>query len=84
MCSILGAAPVRDGESITMHEYVFYDDNSTGMFDESADPAIEGVRGIYTRDYECNGIIDGDDEIYDYDYTVADGSYFLPTRPTRC
>ncbi|MDP8223370.1 MAG: hypothetical protein P9L99_08430 [Candidatus Lernaella stagnicola] len=85
---MIGSSAAFAAEEITMAGYVFHDKNWNGEFD-AEESGIGGVRVMFTRDYDCNGIIDGNDEIYDYDYTLEgtdgnDGFFFLPTHAGRC
>jgi hypothetical protein len=68
------AAVSYAGVPVVVGDYVWYDANSNGLQDDGPDAGINGVQVIFFRDYECNGLIDNYDEIYDYDFTADDAS----------
>jgi hypothetical protein len=70
-------------ETPTMSGFVFLDGNGNGLFDESISNGIAGVQVIFMRDYDCNGVVDGSDEMFDYDFTDAAG-YFLVVNAWYC
>ncbi len=66
------AAPAFAGIPINVGGYVWFDENCDGTFNDGAASGLNGVRVMYYRDYECDGVINNDDEIYDYDFTSND------------
>jgi hypothetical protein len=72
LISFIFAGTALAGVPMIVGDYVWFDENGNGLQDDGAENGINGVRVIFYRDYECNGVIDGNDEIYDYDYTAND------------
>lgn len=77
------------GGSIVLGDYVWLDSNSNGLQDEDPYAGINGVQVVFFRDYDCNGVIDGADEIFDYDFTGDDASglpgyYMVPAVGGFC
>jgi hypothetical protein len=86
---VFGAGSAWAGVPMWMGDYVWYDANGNGVQDDGADSGINGVRVMFYRDYDCNGAIDGYDEIYDYDFTDYDaagdpGYYRVPAHSGWC
>jgi len=82
-------SPALAGPPIIIGDYVWFDANGNGLQDDGDDAGINDVRVILYRDYDCNGLIDGSDEIFDYDYTTFDefglpGYYEVPAIGGRC
>ncbi|MDP8225070.1 MAG: hypothetical protein P9L99_17045 [Candidatus Lernaella stagnicola] len=89
LVTVFGVGSALAGPAVWVGDYVWYDTNGNGLQDEPAENGINDVRVIAYRDYNCNGVIDGDDEIYDYDYTTEDefgnpGYYYIPAFGGRC
>ena len=77
------------GVPMNIGDYVWFDENGNGLQDEGPDAGINDVRVIFYRDYECNGVFDNYDEIYDYDYTMDGpdglaGWYMIPSISSFC
>lgn len=53
---------------------VWQDENDNGRIDGDEE-GIEGVQILFYRDYECNGIVDPGDELFDYAFSDIDGNY---------
>jgi hypothetical protein len=71
------AASAWAGETPIIAGHVWLDENADGVFEEGPEAGLEGVQVIFYRDYDCNGLIDGSDEIFDYDFSEVDGYYFV-------
>jgi len=89
LISFIFAGTALAGVPMIVGDYVWFDENGNGLQDDGAENGINGVRVIFYRDYECNGVIDGNDEIYDYDYTANDeygnpGYYYIPAVSSFC
>ena len=77
------------GDPIVIGDYVWFDANCDGIQNDGTDAGINDVLVWFYRDYDCNGILDGDDAVYDYDFTRNDdygvaGYYEIPSTGTRC
>ncbi len=64
-------------------DYVWFDANGNGLQDEDASAGINGVMVTAYRDFDCNGVVDVDDVVFDYDFTDygpdgEPGYYFIP------
>ena len=64
-------------------DYVWFDANGNGLQDEDASAGINGVMVVAYRDFDCNGVVDTDDVVFDYDFTDygPDGNpgyYYIP------
>jgi hypothetical protein len=78
VAAMLGLAATAWGyDTPTISGHVWLDANGNGVFDEGPSAALESVRVIFYRDYDCNGVIDGADEMFDYDYTDTAGFYLV-------
>ena len=62
------------GVPVVIGDYVWFDANGNGQQDDGANAGINDVQVLFFRDYDCNGIIDGYDELYDYDFTSNDAA----------
>lgn len=86
-CAI--ASTAFAGVPMNVGDYVWFDENCDGEANEGADAGLNGVRVMFFRDYECDGVINNDDEIYDYDFTSDDangnpGYYSIPSLSSFC
>ncbi len=59
---------------VMVGDRVWYDADCDGVQNDGADSGLNGIRVDFWRDYDCNGLIDGYDEYYDYDFTHNDAS----------
>ncbi|MCZ7582807.1 MAG: MSCRAMM family adhesin SdrC [Deltaproteobacteria bacterium] len=85
----VGVVPAFAGVPVWVGDYVWYDANNNGLQDDGDDSGLNGIRVDYYRDYDCNGVIDGSDEYYDYDFTSDDefgnpGYYLISTVSNFC
>lgn len=83
------AAPAFAGVPINVGGYVWFDENCDGEANDGADAGLNGVRVMFFRDHECDGVINNDDEIYDYDFTADDaegtpGYFSVPAVSDFC
>jgi len=69
---LLIAVPAFAGIPTTMGDYVWYDENCDGLQNEGPENGLNDIQVMFFRDYDCNGEIDGSDEIYDYAFTKDD------------
>jgi MYXO-CTERM domain-containing protein len=67
-------APAAQACPVNLGGYAWFDRNGDGLMNEGPADGLNGVRVVLTRDYECNGIVDGFDAIFDYVYTANDGA----------
>jgi len=70
-------------------DYVWLDSNWNGLQDDGLGAGINGVMVIFYRDFDCNGLVDGGDVIYDYQFTRNDadgnpGWYLIQTQGNAC
>ena len=74
-------------------DYVWFDENHNGIQDEDASYGINDAWVLVWRDFDCNGQVDPEDVLFDYDFTDFDadgnpGFYFVPgfgnTELSRC
>lgn len=85
----LGVLPAFAGTPTDLGDYVWYDENCDGIQNEGPDNGLNDVRVMFFRDYGCDGEIDDNDEIYDYDFTTDNefgdpGYYSVPTISGFC
>lgn len=68
------AAPAFAGVPINVGGYVWFDENCDSAANDGDDAGLNGVRVMFFRDYDCDGVINNDDEMYDYDFTSDDAN----------
>ncbi len=76
-------------DPLMIGDYVWFDANCNGVQDDGVDAGINDIMVWFYRDYDCNGIFDGSDAVYDYDFTRDDdygvpGYYEIPSEGARC
>lgn len=89
LLSLIVAGSAFAGTPRDLGDYVWYDADCDGEQNEPAEFGLNDVRVMFFRDYECNGVIDGYDELYDYAFTTDDefgnpGFYSVPALSSFC